>query len=147
MVLLISTVQFWGMLACAVVGLLDAVYLTIEHYTNAIVPCYIGSCETVLTSPYAIILGVPVAVWGVVYYGTVVMGFVWYQNTLSNQILQLTLLTTAFGLISSLYFFSLMAWVIGAWCQYCLLSGAMSLALFVFALYIVYQSRLSVTRE
>jgi uncharacterized membrane protein len=141
MTLQISTRQFWGMFAIAVVGLMDAVYLTVVHYTNAIPPCYVGSCETVLSSPYASILGVPVAVWGIVYYGTVITGLLWYQNTLSNRILQLTLLATCGGLLSSLYFFSLMAWAIQAWCQYCLLSGAVSLVLFILSVFVTLQSR------
>jgi uncharacterized membrane protein len=141
MTLTISTKQFWFLFTFAVVGLMDAVYLTIEHYTNSVVPCYVGSCETVLSSPYAIILGVPVAVWGVVYYGTVLAGLLLFQHTLSELVLKLTLLCTVAGLVSSLYFFLLMAWVIEAWCQYCLLSGAVSLTLFVTAVSIVVQSR------
>ncbi len=43
------------------VGFVDAMYLTVEHYVNAIPPCSIGSCETVLTSQYASVLGLPVS--------------------------------------------------------------------------------------
>jgi len=140
MTLQISVRQFWGMFACTCIGLMDAVYLTVEHYMNAAPPCYVGSCETVLSSSYAIIFGVPVAVWGVVYYGAVMTGLLWYQRTLSNRILALTLLATLSGLVSSLYFFALMAWVIEAWCQYCLLSGVVSLILFVHSVIITIQS-------
>ena len=137
----ITTAQFWSMLGLGLVGLLDAIYLTMEHYFDLNPPCYIGSCEVVLTSPYAIVLGIPVAVWGVVYYVTVVSGLVWYMSTLDRRILKLTLLATVGGLVSSLYFFSLLAWVILAWCQYCLLSGAVSLCLFLFSVKVFTQSR------
>lgn len=136
----ISTRQFWFMFVCALVGLSDAVFLTIEHYRNLVVPCYVGSCEVVLSSPYAIIVGMPVAVWGVVYYAVVITGLVWYMGTLSNHVLKLTLLATVGGLVASLYFFSLMAFVIRAWCQYCLLSGFVSLLLFATASAIIMQS-------
>lgn len=141
MTLRISTAQFWSMLGLGLVGLCDAIYLTMEHYLDLNPPCYIGSCEVVLTSPYAVILGVPVAVWGVVYYVTVVSGLMGYMSTLDGRILKFTLLATVGGLVSSLYFFSLMAWVIEAWCQYCLLSGAVSLCLFLLSIKVFTQSR------
>ena len=141
MQLRITTPQFWSMVGLALVGLTDAVFLTIEHYTNANPPCYVGSCETVLTSPYAIILGVPVAVLGVLYYTSVLGGLLWYMSTLRVLALQLVLAATVVGLGMSLYFFSLMAWVIEAWCQYCLLSGAVSVWLFLSSLIVFRQSR------
>ncbi|HYJ89737.1 MAG TPA: vitamin K epoxide reductase family protein, partial [Pyrinomonadaceae bacterium] len=55
----------------ALVGLADAIYLTIHHYTAEPVPCAItGGCEMVLTSPYAEIAGVPLAAFGAAAYFT-----------------------------------------------------------------------------
>jgi len=49
----------------ALVGLIDAIYLTINHYKGEQVPCSItGGCEMVLSSAYAQIGGVPLAVFG-----------------------------------------------------------------------------------
>jgi vitamin-K-epoxide reductase (warfarin-sensitive) len=141
MSLRISERQFWTMLVLGACGLCDAIYLTMEHYLNLNPPCYVGSCETVLSSSYAMILGVPVAVWGVVYYVSVVGGLLYYMSTLDVRILKLTLLATVAGLFASLYFFSLMAWVIEAWCQYCLLSGALSLGLFLITVKVYIQSK------
>ena len=129
------------MLALALVGLCNAIYLTMQHYLDLNPPCYVGSCEVVLTSPYAVILGVPVAVWGVLYYMSVVSGLVWYLSTLDGRVLKLTLLATVGGVLSSAYFFSLMAWVIEAWCQYCLLSGVVSLGLCILSLKVYRQSK------
>ena len=140
--LTLSTQQFWCMFALALIGFADALFLSIEHYRHLVVPCYVGSCEVVLTSPYAIILGVPVAVGGIVYYGMVLFGLMWYVGTLSNRVLVMTLVATLGGLLASAYFFALMAWVIGAWCHYCLLSGAVSLGLCIVAVWIAISSRL-----
>ncbi len=53
----------------ALVGLADAVYLTVKHLTAEPVPCsLISGCETVLTSQYAVIAGVPLAAFGAVAY-------------------------------------------------------------------------------
>ncbi|MDQ3221115.1 MAG: hypothetical protein M3Q26_10310, partial [Acidobacteriota bacterium] len=44
----------------ALAGLVDAMYLTVKHYTEEPVPCsIIEGCEMVLTSSYAEIAGVP----------------------------------------------------------------------------------------
>ena len=59
-------------LALALVGLLVAAYLTLLHYDSSVpLVCSAGSfvnCETVLTSPSATVLAVPVAVWGIVWF-------------------------------------------------------------------------------
>lgn len=59
-------------LALALAGLLIAGYLTLLHYDRSVpLVCSAGSlvnCETVLTSPSATVLGMPVAVWGVVWF-------------------------------------------------------------------------------
>ena len=53
----------------ALVGLADSVYLTISHYTKEPVPCSIvEGCETVLTSSYAEVAGVPIAAFGAAAY-------------------------------------------------------------------------------
>lgn len=55
----------------AVVGLADSVYLTVSHYTKEPVPCSIvEGCETVLTSSYAELAGIPIAAFGAVAYFT-----------------------------------------------------------------------------
>ena len=53
----------------ALIGLADSVYLTVHHYTNEPVPCsLIEGCESVLTSPYAEIGGIPLAAFGALAY-------------------------------------------------------------------------------
>jgi uncharacterized membrane protein len=53
----------------AVLGLADAVYLTVHHYTATPVPCSIfEGCETVLTSLYAEFAGIPTAAFGALAY-------------------------------------------------------------------------------
>ena len=53
----------------ALIGLADAVYLTIKHYTGEAVPCsLVEGCEQVLTSAYAEVGGVPLAIFGAAAY-------------------------------------------------------------------------------
>lgn len=56
----------------AVIGLADAAYLTVTHFTTTVHLACSGSgtidCEKVTTSPQAYILGIPVAVLGLVFF-------------------------------------------------------------------------------
>src|SRR5678816_679762 len=56
----------------ALVGLADALYLTIEHVTGQSVRCtIISGCSEVLSSPYAVVAGIPLAAIGAAAYFTV----------------------------------------------------------------------------
>src|SRR5688500_640425 len=113
----------------AVVGLADAVYLTVHHLTSEPVPCSIVSgCETVLTSSYAEIAGVPLAAFGAIAY------FIAFSLALlaafGNR-----LMWTLFGIqvvlmsIFTAWLLYLQAFVIGAFCQFCLLSAITTLTM------------------
>ncbi len=53
----------------ALIGLADAVYLTIHHYTATAVPCGESfDCGAVLNSQYAEVGGVPLAIFGAAAY-------------------------------------------------------------------------------
>ncbi len=131
------------LIVVAAIGFADATYLTIEHFTNANPPCFIGSCELVLNSTYATVAGIPVAIFGVVYYLFILMAFVVYLESKKEKELALRVgcLSTVIGLGSSLYFFILQAFVLHAFCQYCLVSAGTSTILFVTASYIIVTSR------
>ncbi len=115
----------------ALIGLADSVYLTIHHLTAVPVPCsLISGCETVLTSPYAEIAGVPLAAFGAVAY------FVAFSLAIL-AVFGNTAMWKLFGIQSALmaavtlWLLYLQAFVIGAFCQFCLISAATSIALFV----------------
>ena len=62
-------------LVIAIIGFADAGYLTIEHYNNVIPPCSIThGCEQVLTSEFSTIVGIPVALLGMIYYFLIAAG-------------------------------------------------------------------------
>lgn len=116
----------------ALVGLLDAGYLTIEHLGGRIgnVPCMVTTtCDQVLMSPYATLPGgVPLAALGALAYFTVfslatlaAFGY----DAARALLLPLTLAMFA----GSLWLLYVQAFVLEAFCSYCLLSATLSTAL------------------
>ncbi|MFA6405005.1 MAG: vitamin K epoxide reductase family protein [Candidatus Paceibacterota bacterium] len=127
-------------LIVALLGFADSVYLAVEHFRGVIPPCTIVSgCEEVLTSSYAVIVGIPVSLLGVVYYFVILLGmFMYLESKHSNalkahhiEILKWTLLGTIIGFVFSLWFVFIQIFIIGSYCLYCLASAITSTILFV----------------
>ena len=116
--------------AVALIGLADAIYLTIHHYTGEKVPCSIvAGCEQVLTSSYAEIAGIPLAAFGALAYFTAFSLSILaaFGNRLMWKIFGVQVVLMA---IFTTWLVYLQWFVIGAFCQFCLVSAAITLALF-----------------
>lgn len=110
----------------ALIGLGDALYLTVQDLTGQTLRCTIVSgCSEVLSSPYAHLGPVPLAVLGALAYFTVfslaVLGAFGYR---SAQPILAGL--SAIMFLMSLWLLYLQAFVIHHFCQYCLLSAAVT---------------------
>ena len=116
------------LLALAVLGGLISAYLTWTHFAG-LTPVCTGSgegCETVQSSRYASVLGIPVALLGLVAYG----GLIFSTAMWSEAGIYLGFLISLVGTLFSVYLTYLEIFVIGALCQWCLASAAiMPLAL------------------
>jgi len=122
------------LLVVALIGFADSTYLTIEHFKGTIPPCSIvEGCDTVLTSEYSVVAGVPVALLGSIFYFLVLVGVFSYIESKKTTLLKWALLLTVFGLICTVWFTYLQAFVIKAFCLYCLGSALTSAVLFVTA--------------
>jgi uncharacterized membrane protein len=115
----------------SLLGLADAIYLTVEHVTGQSVRCtIIAGCSEVLSSKYAVIAGIPLAMVGAAAYFSV-----FSLSTLAAFGYRIagSLLTplVALMLLVSLWLIYLQAFVIRAFCQFCLFSAAITLALTV----------------
>ena len=118
----------------SLLGLADALYLTIEHLTGQTVRCTILSgCSEVLSSQYAVVGGMPLAAVGAAAYFTVfslaVLALFGYR--IAGKIL--TPLVIAMFFVSA-WLFYLQAFVIRQFCQYCLISAAITTCLLVIIL-------------
>lgn len=117
-------------MACvALVGLGDAIYLTVQHVTGESVRCTIVSgCSEVLSSPYASINGIPLALIGAIAYFTVfsLATLAAFGYPLVGKLL---VLVTGLMFLTTLWLIYLQAFVIGQFCQFCLLSAAVTIVL------------------
>lgn len=112
-------------------GFLDATYLTILHYRNAFPPCTISGCETVLVSKYSEILGVPISLFGSLFY-LIIMAFSLAILLHKRKIFAHGLFLSAFsGLFVSAILFFIQLFEIKTFCQYCLLSELFSVLVFI----------------
>lgn len=115
----------------AVVGLVDSVYLTIHHYTAEPVPCsIIDGCEMVLTSAYATLADIPIALIGAIaYLDALIFALLWALGKSFGRVL--FGIQTAVMAAVSVWLIYVQAAKINAFCQFCLLSAATSISLFV----------------
>ncbi len=130
-----------ALLVLALIGFADATYLTIEHYKNEIPPCTIGGCESVLTSQYAQIFGIPVSLIGSLNYLVFVVLLMLYLDTKKEIFLRIPALLSVFGALASLAFMYIMVFAIKAFCQYCVVSAVISLSIFSVSLWLVLRSQ------
>lgn len=116
------------------IGLGDAIYLTIHHLSGEQVPCSIvQGCEMVLTSEYATLAGIPLAAFGAAAYFAAfsLATLAAFGNRLMWFLFGLQVSLMAIFTVWLLY---LQAFVIKAFCQFCLISAFITFTLFILAL-------------
>lgn len=115
----------------------DTFYLSYFQYLNLIPSCAIGGCETVLTSEYSKLFGIPWSYIGLVYYAYMLCLSVLLIIDPTSRGLKLGALAyTGFGALYSAWaIFYIQLSVIGALCQYCAISAFITLLLFVTAVW------------
>lgn len=128
----------WAFVILGFIGFLDASYMTVSHYTGTAVNCSITEgCDEVLSSKYSVILGVPMALFGMLYYLFILVTAFFYLETGKKGALKILTFTTAFGFLFSCWLVYLQFFVIKSICQYCMLSAINSTILFIFGLSLV----------
>ena len=122
---------FKAVMLIALIGLADSIYLTALHLSGRSARCTILSgCSEVLSSSYAVVFGLPLAAlgalaWFMVFSLGTLVAFGWLRLRLALEIL------AGLMLLVSVRLFLLQAFVLRAFCEFCLLSAAMTLLLAV----------------
>ena len=106
-----------GVALVALAGAAVAGYLTYVHYQpDALICTSGGGCETVQESSYAELVGIPVALLGLVAFLAVLVLVAW-DSELARTLAAAIALT---GVGFAVYLLVLQAFVIDAWCVWCL---------------------------
>jgi uncharacterized membrane protein len=114
----------------SLIGLADAIYLTVEHLSGRSVRCTLSGCSEVLSSPYATVRGYPLAGLGAIAY------FAFFSlATLAafgyRGMGRLLMLLVGAMFLTTVWLLYLQAFVIHHFCQYCLLSALVTTTLTV----------------
>lgn len=126
----------WASLVVCVLGLLDAAYLTFEHYTESTTLACSESatinCLKVTTSSYADVFGIPFAVLGVVYFagmGLLCLPAAWRRP--GRPLRALRVAGAVVGVLTALYLVWVELFRLDAICLYCTGVHVLSFVLFV----------------
>lgn len=130
-----SKLKNWAIIAYIILGLegfINASYLAIERFMGGTIKCVIFSgCETVNNSAYAQVFGIPLSFFGALFYLLVFLLSVRYLQIKNVKILHILHWLALLALLFSAYLFVIQAFVINAYCFYCIVSACTALSLFI----------------
>ena len=119
------------------IGMVDALFLSIKRNAGPI-PCHIThGCTDVLTSKYSEIAGIPLSWFGLAFYITVfslvIIKLFDDSNNPAQQLSGLIFYLAGAALIVSAFLVGIQAFILKAFCEYCLLSAGLVLTIFLLA--------------
>ena len=117
------------------IGMVDALFLSIKRNAGPI-PCHVThGCTDVLTSKYSEIGGIPLSWFGLAFYVTIfslaVMKLFEDADHPLSFPLQAVFYLTGAGVVVSALLVGIQAFILKAFCEYCLLSAALVLTMFL----------------
>ena len=117
------------------IGMIDALYLSMKRNAGPI-PCHIThGCTDVLTSKYSAVLGVPLSWFGLAFYLTIfsmaVLKLFDDETNPAEFPLKVVFYLSGLGLIISAMLVGIQAFILKAFCEYCLLSASLVLIIFL----------------
>ena len=118
----------------AFLGMVDTFYLAIERRAGRPIPCHVTrGCEDVLHSRYSELLGIPLSSLGFVFY-LFVFSCAVFEAVGATNTLRWIFWPALAGLGVSVVLVGIQAFVLNAYCEYCLGSAGLVTAIFLLAL-------------
>lgn len=128
----------WAFAIISYVGFMDATYLTVAHLSGAELNCAIFTgCNQVTQSAYSEIFGIPVALFGALFYLAIFLSTLLYFVSKKKIYLRFIPFFTTLGFLFSLVLIYLQIYVIKAICIYCMFSALTTTLLFALSLYLI----------
>jgi uncharacterized membrane protein len=120
-------------------GLFLALYMLLHKLgVIPVLACGVGgTCDVVQNSSWAVFLGIPVPAWGVAGYGAIfVLALLGLQPRFADdrRVAGLLLGAATIAFLFTIYLNALEAFVIHAWCRWCIGSAVIATMLFLFTL-------------
>jgi uncharacterized membrane protein len=119
----------------ALIGLLDSIYLTYVKLSHTPIYCTpgLGDCATVNSSRWSEIWGIPISVFGLLtYFAILLLSFLGKRVKFTKPFSDYLVFGLAMiGLLFSIYLTYLEAFVIRAFCQWCVLSAISVFVIFI----------------
>jgi len=136
-------VYFWTVIIITVIGLIDAIYLSVSHYrvyTDIGYKSFCAisraiNCDTVSQSSYSIFLNLPVAVWGAIGYGFLLLCLLLAGSKSAGKkrmwsiVFWIALVFTCYSVILAL----ISTYLISTYCIMCIVSYGVNLILLFYA--------------
>jgi protein-disulfide isomerase/uncharacterized membrane protein len=136
-------VYLWTVVFLTLVGLADSIYLAISHYrvyTDIGYKSFCAisraiNCDTVSQSPYAIMLNMPVAIWGILGYSfiLILLFFAGSKSAAKVRIWSLIFWVTLIFSGHSVILALISTYLIRSYCILCIVSYGVNLALLFYA--------------
>jgi uncharacterized membrane protein len=122
----------WLLAGTAYAGFVISLYLTFVHYRGYVSPCYVvKGCEAVQTSKYSVILGVPLALIGTVFFALMFYLAIGLLTSSRVQVFRAYKVLAFVGALAIIPLFLLQAIVLKAFCTYCVATEVIMLVLWV----------------
>ena len=123
-------------LVLSLLGLADSAYLAQHEASGTPLLCNIqnlSGCNTVAASQYSRLFDIPLAEYGVLFF-SILFVLAALELVIFDRLLRRVLQGVSLvGVIASLYFILIQAFVIQAFCIYCLVSALITLFIFILA--------------
>jgi uncharacterized membrane protein len=121
----------WLVLVLTGLGVLLTGYLTVVHFTNAeLAACSAGSsCDLVQSSRWSTLLGVPLAIWGLLTYAAI--GAIVWSTKRRPERWTWAMFAALLGVAISIYLQVISVFEIEAVCQYCVASAVLMTVIFI----------------
>lgn len=125
----------WAVLIFSFLGIADSAYLAEHTGSNPPPSCSINGvfdgCRIVAESAYSHLFGIPLGVYGVVFYGTIFILAALALVTVSVYATHLLRMLAIIGALASAVFIYIQIFLIGALCLYCVTSAVISFIILV----------------
>lgn len=120
----------------SLLGLIVSAFLAFEYLQIGPIVCPItgSGCELVRKSNYSKLLGIDLPYFGILFYIAIASLSIWLTQTSNKLISRFRFLISFSGVVFGIYLTILEAFVIQAWCIWCLTSFVISFFIFLICL-------------